>query len=96
MFRVTVEIVPGGREEQAQVLGIAHIANISELSDVSDYYVTLYEPNVPTRLLPAISIFDYKTATCKVYDHMRRNGWKTLVRSVFNRLAARGYPGAMT
>jgi hypothetical protein len=37
MLRVTIELVPGGRERDAEIIGRGYIANISNLSDLSDY-----------------------------------------------------------
>jgi hypothetical protein len=39
MLRITVELVPAGREHAKRVLATADVANISGLADVSDYAV---------------------------------------------------------
>jgi hypothetical protein len=39
MLRITVELVPGGREHAKRVLATADVANLSALADVSDYAV---------------------------------------------------------
>lgn len=39
MLRITVELVPGGREHAKRVLAKANVANLSALADVSDYAV---------------------------------------------------------
>lgn len=37
MLRITIELVPGGRERDAAIIGRGYIANISNLCDLSDY-----------------------------------------------------------
>jgi hypothetical protein len=39
MLRITVELVPGGREHAKRVLATADVVNVSALADVSDYAV---------------------------------------------------------
>ena len=39
MLRITVELVPGGREHAKRVLARAQVSNILNLADVSDYAV---------------------------------------------------------
>jgi hypothetical protein len=43
MLRITIELVPGGEESGAHVIGRGHIANISNLRDLSDYAVKFEE-----------------------------------------------------
>jgi hypothetical protein len=43
MLRITIELVPGGREGDAEVIGVGHIANLSNLSDQSDYALEFRE-----------------------------------------------------
>lgn len=41
MIRCTIELLPGGDESRARVIGCVEIANISLLGDMSDYAVVL-------------------------------------------------------
>ena len=43
MLRITIELVPYGREEFAKVIGRGSIGNISDLTDLSDYMCTFEE-----------------------------------------------------
>jgi hypothetical protein len=43
MLRITIELVPYGREELAKVIGRGSIGNISDLVDLSDYRCTFEE-----------------------------------------------------
>jgi hypothetical protein len=43
MLRITIELVPGGRERDAEVIGRGSIANVSDLSALSDYAVKFEE-----------------------------------------------------
>jgi hypothetical protein len=47
MLRITVEIFPGGRQSHRRELAIMDIANISALSDISDYAVQVSEQANP-------------------------------------------------
>jgi hypothetical protein len=37
MLRITIELIPGGRERDAEIIGRGYIANISNLHALSDY-----------------------------------------------------------
>ena len=37
MLKITIELVPGGRKELAEVIGRGYIANVSNLADLSNY-----------------------------------------------------------
>lgn len=43
MLRITIELVPGGQESGARVIGRGYIANISDLRDLSDYALKFEE-----------------------------------------------------
>lgn len=43
MLRITIELVPGGRESGAQVIGRGYIANTSNLRDLSNYVLKFEE-----------------------------------------------------
>jgi hypothetical protein len=43
MLRITIELVPGGRESSAQVIGRGWIANVSNLRDISNYALKFEE-----------------------------------------------------
>ena len=43
MLRITIELVPGGRESSAQVIGRGWIANVSNLTDISNYALKFEE-----------------------------------------------------
>ena len=43
MLRITIELVPGGRESDAQVIGRGWIANTSDLRDLSNYALKFEE-----------------------------------------------------
>ncbi len=43
MLRITIELVPYGRQEFAKVIGRGSIGNISDLTDLSDYTCTFDE-----------------------------------------------------
>ncbi len=43
MLRITVELVPGGLESDAQIIGQGWIANTSNLSDLSHYALRFEE-----------------------------------------------------
>ena len=43
MLRITIELVPYGREEFAKMIGRGSIGNISDLTDLSDYKCTFEE-----------------------------------------------------
>jgi hypothetical protein len=48
MLVVTVDLVPGGYEAHRRTIGSMRIANVSNLSDVSDYVVEATESANPT------------------------------------------------
>ena len=43
MLRITIELVPGGRESDAQVIALGSITNTSNLDDVSSYTLAFAE-----------------------------------------------------
>ena len=43
MLRITIELVPGGYESGARIIGRGYIGNASNLSDLSDYVVKFEE-----------------------------------------------------
>ena len=43
MLRITIELVPGGREDGARVIGRGSIGNVSDLNELSDYVVKFEE-----------------------------------------------------
>jgi hypothetical protein len=53
VLRVTVELVPGGREAARRTIGSMIIGNISDLAEISDYAVRVMEDANPlTGALP--------------------------------------------
>ena len=73
MLRVTIEIWPGGDRARARAIAAADITNISELSDMSDYAVSVAEQNNPVTQTPAWS------SEGKILQHARSNSVWALV-----------------
>ena len=77
MIVVTIELRPGGREYFRRSIATLHIANISELAEVSDYAVQAMEGANPLTGTPA------RIAECKVVNHIRRQDvWALLEAAV--------------
>lgn len=76
MLVVTVDLVPGGYEPHRRTIGSMRIANVSNLSDVSDYDVEGMDgANSLTGKPP-------RNATCKVLAHDRRQSiWVLLAKA---------------
>jgi len=55
MLRLTIEIWPGGDATRACAIAVANVANISALSEVSDYAVGVTEQYNPISHSPAWS-----------------------------------------
>jgi hypothetical protein len=66
MLVVTVDIVPGGYEPHRRTIGSLQIANISNLSEVSDYDVAVMEGPNPLTGAKA------RAASVAVKNHHRR------------------------
>jgi hypothetical protein len=43
MLRITIDLVPGGRESAKRELARAELGNLSDLSDISDYAIVASE-----------------------------------------------------
>ena len=74
MVVVKLEIWPGGDELKMREIGRAHIANISNLADVSDYSVILFG-GIYGRLMSGI----WRRGTVKGFDRKRRGAWDLLL-----------------
>lgn len=72
MLRVTVEVVPGGREGGARTIGTLLAANVSNLADVSDYIYSYSTDKVDLQLWPDGT----------VEGHVRSDGAWELVRRI--------------
>lgn len=76
MLVITVDLVPGGYESHRCTIGSMQIANISNLSDVSDYAVNVVEganPLIGTK---------QRNAACTVLAHDRRQSvWALLAKA---------------
>jgi hypothetical protein len=80
---ITVDLVPGGYESYRRTIGSMRIANVSDLSDLSDYAVAVMEGANPLTGLPA------RTASCKVVGHNRRQSvWALLAKAADEALRA--------
>jgi hypothetical protein len=76
MLVVTVDIVPGGYESHRHTIGSMRIANVSDLSDVSDYVVEATESANPLTGEPT------RNATCMVLAHDRMQSvWALLAKA---------------
>ncbi len=53
MLRITIELVPGGREHAKKTIATAEISNVSYLADVSDYVIEVDTKTCPNPRLPA-------------------------------------------
>jgi len=73
MLRITVDLHPAGVSVLRRTVGTMTIANVTNLSDVSDYHVNASEGPNPLTGLPA------KTCVCKVYRHQRRQSVWALI-----------------
>lgn len=76
MLVITVDLVPGGYEPHRRTIGSMRIANVSSLSDVSDYAIEAMEG-----ANPLIGKLPCKVV-CKVLAHDRRQSvWALLARA---------------
>lgn len=76
MLIVTVDLVPGGYEPHRRTIGSMRIANVSNLTGVSDYDVEAMEGANPLTGAPP------RKAACKVLAHGRRQSvWALLARA---------------
>lgn len=66
MLRVTIELVPSGFEPMRRTIATMHVANLSNLADISDYRVMAMEGANPLTGEPA------GNAECIVLAHPRR------------------------
>lgn len=81
MLVVKLEIWPGGRESGARTVGVANIANVSDLAAVSNYmYKVMEYGNFSDKCLPA------KGCCGTIRNHERANSAWELVRKVLNDL----------
>jgi hypothetical protein len=73
MLILTIDLVPRGIQARRRTIGSMHIANVSGLSDVSDYEVNIIEGANPlTGTAP-------RNGSCVVQDHDRRASVWSLV-----------------
>lgn len=77
MMRVTIEIVPGGREDGAHTIDILHIGNMSTLHDISDYAV--WAGTNPTHSAPS----ERPAPDLWVKNHARAAGYGPLLQRIF-------------
>jgi hypothetical protein len=78
MLRLTIEIWPGGDGTRACAITVANVANISALSEVSDYSVSVTEQYNPVADSPAWS--------CE--GHILRHDRRTSVWALVAKVAA--------
>jgi hypothetical protein len=77
MLRITVDLHPAGVSELRRTVGTMTIANVTNLSDVSDYHINATEGPNPLTGLPA------KTCVCKVCGHQRRQSvWALIAAAI--------------
>jgi hypothetical protein len=76
MLRVTIEIWPGGDKTCAAAIATANVVNISELSDTSDYAVSVIEQYNPIAESPAWSCDGH------IFRHNRKTSVWALVAKV--------------
>jgi hypothetical protein len=79
MLRVTVEIVPGGHEDQKRNIATLCVANMSGLAAVSDYYWWLDRDDHDLQ------------ADGVLHGHRRSNGWEELVSRILGQVSADAY-----
>jgi hypothetical protein len=73
MIHVTIDLVPGGFQPMRRTIGTMRIANITDLSDVSDYAVDFLQAANPlTGSRPC-------NGSCRVEGHDRRQSVWTLI-----------------
>lgn len=70
-LRVTVEVVPGGREPAKRTIATIDISNVSELSELSNYEATA-----------RLDGHGSESIRARVEGHRRSTGWIPLVRRV--------------
>lgn len=76
MLRVVVQLVPSGFEPLARTIATMEVANISDLADMSSYYVTAIEESSPLTGAPRRSI------SAEIKDHLRRQTvWKLVAKA---------------
>lgn len=80
MLVVTVELWPGGDPTHAKEIASIEIANISNLSEVSNYTVLAQQAGNPS-----LGIKPEKVAFT-VYDHPRRQSVFALLKTILNKL----------
>jgi hypothetical protein len=76
MLIVTVDLCPGGYETHRRTIGTMCISNLSNLADVSDYWVEVMEGANPLTGDPP------RKAACMVVAHDRKQSvWALLVNA---------------
>lgn len=76
MIRVTVELLPGGYAGFARrTIGMMHLANVSDLADVSDYEVMIMEAANGLAATPS------RTASWELTGHDRAQSVWMLIRA---------------
>jgi hypothetical protein len=77
MISVTVELIPGGYAPLKRTIGTLRIANVSELSPVSDYEVGILEAANPLCGTPA------RIARIRIEGHERAQSvWVLIARAI--------------
>jgi hypothetical protein len=76
MLILTIDLVPGGIHARRRTLASMHIANLSGLSDISDYEVNIMEGANP------LAGTKPRNGSCTVEDHDRNQSvWALIARA---------------
>lgn len=76
MIIVHVELVPGGFEQQRRSIASLHIANVSDLADVSNYDIHVLEGANP------LACTKPRIGSCRVSGHDRRQSvWSLIAKA---------------
>ena len=89
MLRIIIEDMPDGRAENAVVLGVVDIADISastKLGILGDYKVAVFEPNKPAIDLTPNIVVASGTDIFQMLHCVHAGGWKELCRRAFDRI----------
>lgn len=76
MLVVTIDLFPGGNPQRRRTVGTLHIANASDLSEVSDYRIEA------TQAFNPVTGSRAGIGSCEVIGHNRRQSiWKLLAKA---------------
>lgn len=76
MLVITVDLVPGGYEPMRRTIAAMRIANISDLTEISDYQIVASETSNPVAGTPP------RTVRCLVQRHARAQSvWALLAKA---------------